>query len=269
MTKWILGSVAWLGRTTAMVMGLALMLAVVLGVATAALGAVPGDPFRLGQLNTINALTQLVGSVNNAMLRIDNNSAGATATALDLQVQPGKAPMKVNSSARVANLNADRLDGKHADQLVRVASFTGSSPLPDGTNGTVATTSINAPASGFLVIDAGSDFFNFSGDDTITCFIEVDNARASGSLRYLKHDANSSVNEDEDCSTSTVVPVAAGNHTVDLEAQVQIGGGTQYGETALSAIYIPFGGSGASPSAAATSAALEQGADQERLQRNR
>ena len=45
-------------------------------------------------------------------LQIDNNSTNETATALDLQVEAGKAPMKVNSGTRVTNLNADKIDGK-------------------------------------------------------------------------------------------------------------------------------------------------------------
>jgi hypothetical protein len=120
MSNRIIGKVLWLGRGTATIMGLALMVAVVLGVATTAMAALPGDPFRLGEPNAINALTRLAGNVNSAMLRIDNNSTGASATALDLQVEPGKAPMKVDSATKVASLNADRLDGQNAPLLVRV-----------------------------------------------------------------------------------------------------------------------------------------------------
>ncbi len=50
-------------------------------------------------------------------LQIDNNSTSAAATALDLQVEAGKAPMTVNSDAQVANLNADKLDGKSANEI--------------------------------------------------------------------------------------------------------------------------------------------------------
>ena len=42
-------------------LGLAMTLALMLGGATTALAAVPGDPFKLGRVNTINALTSLVG----------------------------------------------------------------------------------------------------------------------------------------------------------------------------------------------------------------
>lgn len=103
------------GRATVFCVGLAVIVAVVLGVATVALAAVPGDPFRLGQLNTINALTRLVGDRAGALLQLDNNSEATGARALDLRVEPGKAPMTVNASAgKATNLNADRLDGRDA-----------------------------------------------------------------------------------------------------------------------------------------------------------
>ena len=110
----VLGAV----RKTALVLGLAMMVVLVLGIASTALAAVPGDPFHLGKVNTINALTSLVGSVDNAMLKVDNNSTGTSATALNLQVEPGKAPMKVNSQTKVANLNADLLDGKDSGEFL-------------------------------------------------------------------------------------------------------------------------------------------------------
>ncbi|MDF2701889.1 MAG: hypothetical protein K0S10_833 [Rubrobacteraceae bacterium] len=79
-----------------MVFGLAL----VVGVATMALAAVSGDPLKLEQANYIDALTRLTGAINNPMLRIDNNSTNASATALELRVEPGKAPMEVDSGRR-------------------------------------------------------------------------------------------------------------------------------------------------------------------------
>ena len=75
--------VMWVGRATVFMVGLAVMLALVLGVATTALASIPGDPFRLGQTNGIDAMSTLVGNVAGTMLRVDNNSTGAGATALD------------------------------------------------------------------------------------------------------------------------------------------------------------------------------------------
>jgi hypothetical protein len=48
------------------------------------------------------------------MLVVDNESDAATARALDLRVEAGREPMRVNSDRRVTNLNADKLDGRKA-----------------------------------------------------------------------------------------------------------------------------------------------------------
>jgi hypothetical protein len=97
-----------------MVFGLALVLALVLGVATMALAAVPGDPFKLGRINAVNAMTQLVGTTDSVMLKVDNNGTGS---ALGLEVEQGEPPMRVNSAKKVPNLNSDKLDGIDAARL--------------------------------------------------------------------------------------------------------------------------------------------------------
>jgi hypothetical protein len=110
--------VTWMARATTTIVGLAIMLALVFGVATTALaGTGIGATFNLGQINTVNAISKLVGSVAGPSLQIDNNSTDAAATALDLQVEAGKAPMKINSETQVANLNADKVDGKSAGEI--------------------------------------------------------------------------------------------------------------------------------------------------------
>jgi hypothetical protein len=113
--KIVLARIWWLGRETATAMGLAVLLAVVLGVGTTALAAVPGDPFKLGRTNTIDQLSTLVGSNSGALLRINNNGSGP---ALDLRVEPGEAPMNVNSTTRVNGLNADQVDSHGANDFV-------------------------------------------------------------------------------------------------------------------------------------------------------
>ena len=111
--------VMWAGRATVFLVGLAVILAVVLGLVSAALaGTGVGATFNLGKLNTVNQISRLVGSTDNPMLRVDNNGAGNNATALDLRVESGKPPMSVNSSTQVAGLNADQLDGRNASEFV-------------------------------------------------------------------------------------------------------------------------------------------------------
>jgi hypothetical protein len=112
------------GRTAALATGLAVMLAVVLGVATAA-NAAAGDPLRLGKLNAVNQATRLVGGLDGAMLRIDNGSTGPSATALELMVEPGKPPMRVDPAAGTATgLDADELDGKDGSAFFSGKTYT-------------------------------------------------------------------------------------------------------------------------------------------------
>jgi hypothetical protein len=120
MTKKIYKRAMGIARGTALTLGVAVMMALLLGVATTALaGTGVGARFDLGKTNTVNAVTKLVGSVAGPSLQVDNNSTNAAATALDLQVEPGKAPMKVNSDAKVTNLNSDKLDNLDSSAFFR------------------------------------------------------------------------------------------------------------------------------------------------------
>ena len=112
MTKRIFSKVVWFGRATTFLVGLAVILALTVGLASTALaGSGVGATFNLGKTNTVNAISKLVGSVAGPSLMIDNNSTNSAATALNLQVEAGKAPMMVNSAAKVANLTSDKVDG--------------------------------------------------------------------------------------------------------------------------------------------------------------
>jgi hypothetical protein len=141
-----------LGRFASAVFGLALILALVFGVATMALGA-NGEPFLLGKGNAASLLTRLTGDVDGPAMQVTNKNAGDNDTALSLSVQRGEAPIEVNSAAKVADLNADRVDGKDATDL-----------LPGGTVPTGATIRGNyeidghASAAGELV---GGDSISF------------------------------------------------------------------------------------------------------------
>jgi hypothetical protein len=111
---------AWqIGRATALALGVAVMLAMVVGVASTAFAA-NGDPLKLGQGNVATKITALGGAlgVKGPMLKLVNKNAGTDDTALRLEVDPGEAPMSVNSSTRVDSLNADQLDGQDSSQFV-------------------------------------------------------------------------------------------------------------------------------------------------------
>jgi hypothetical protein len=122
-TKKVLARIWWLGRGTATMMGLAVLLALTVGLASTAMaGTGVGARFDLGKINTVNALTSLVGSVAGPSLKIDNNSAGTGATALRLEVEPGKPPMSVNSTTEVQGLNVDSLDSKNSSDFLQESS---------------------------------------------------------------------------------------------------------------------------------------------------
>ena len=81
------------GKRTATLMGVAVMLALRVGLASTALaGTGIGAPFNLGNINTVNAVSSLVGSVAGSSLKIDNNSAGVGATALASRWSPASPP---------------------------------------------------------------------------------------------------------------------------------------------------------------------------------
>ena len=122
-TKTVLAGIWWLGRGTATMMGLAVMLAVTVGLASTALaGTGVGNRFDLGKVNTVNTVSSLVGSVAGSSMKIDNNSTGTGATALRLEVEPGKPPMSVNSTTEVQGLNVDSLDGRNSTEFLQESS---------------------------------------------------------------------------------------------------------------------------------------------------
>jgi hypothetical protein len=99
--------VMWVGRATVFVVGLAVTVALLFGVATTALGA-NGDFFKVGKSNFASAVSVL-----------DKSGAGP---ALRLLVDSG-APLAVNSSKKVDNLNADRVDGKDSSALMPAQTY--------------------------------------------------------------------------------------------------------------------------------------------------
>jgi hypothetical protein len=134
----------------------------------------------LGHSNTANNTTALTGAASattgKPMLQVTNTSTKAGATALDLDVAAGKPPFRVNSGAKVTNLNADRLDGIDSSQLERT--------------GLIRSARVDqSEAQGFLNIFRWPEFGVFltaDGDaDRDGSFI-VWNDRASGTIEVIR-----------------------------------------------------------------------------------
>jgi hypothetical protein len=124
MLRSTVGKVMWVGRATVFLVGLAVILALLFGVASTALGT-NGKPFLLGKKNTASKVSKLIKS--------------GVGPALQLGVDSGP-PLGVNSSEKVANLNADQVDGKSATNFVssnvikRESAIEAGTTLGDGTS---------------------------------------------------------------------------------------------------------------------------------------
>jgi hypothetical protein len=102
--------------------------------------AATGGNFILGNPNMATTQTALSAPIAGKALQVTNTSTGAGASALGLTVAAGKTPFTVNSGTKVANLNADKLDGIDATGFVagkgRTYSFAAAVPrddaFPDG-----------------------------------------------------------------------------------------------------------------------------------------
>ena len=127
------------GKATMLAIGVGVSLALVLGAATVALAALPGDPLKLGKLNHIkNATTTLSATFEGLpigtrpvlevvqengsggpALRVENASTGLGGQAIQVKVAPNRSPISVNQDAGKSNLNVDKLDGKDQADFYR------------------------------------------------------------------------------------------------------------------------------------------------------
>jgi hypothetical protein len=104
-----------LARRTAIM--ITLLGAAIMIVPVAAGGTGAGSVFNLGRVNSVNSTTTLTGRSTTRMLQVTN--ASSSGVALQLTTKTTAPPLKVNSSVKVANLNADRLDGLTSADFVR------------------------------------------------------------------------------------------------------------------------------------------------------
>jgi len=152
MLKTIFSKVVWAGRAASTVFGLALVFALIFGVATAAFGA-NGDFFKVGKSNTASAVSKLI-----------KQGAGP---ALELRVDSG-APLKVNSETKVAKLNSDKLDGQDSTAFMPFTTYQ-REILTSGQG------EANAPNSAELTCDAGDKLLSGGVEDVDDDTVILDN----------------------------------------------------------------------------------------------
>ena len=136
-------------------------------------------------------------------------------------------------------VNSDKLDGFSSENLApRAAMVTYEGANTDPAGEVRTTVTIEAPARGILIGEAGGD--TYGGTGLQKCYLRIDGSDD------LEVDANGWVDHDQDsdadCTARATVVVDAGTHTVDLWF---IGDATNDG--ILTVMWIPFDGEGAVP----------------------
>jgi hypothetical protein len=132
--------------------------------------AATGGNFILGNPNSATSQTSLSAGIANKALQVTNMNTGAGATALGLSVAGGKPPFTVNSGTKVANLNADRLDGADSSGFLRIATAAGGD-----LSGPFSNLQINGSAVGSNEVadfglsnqDVGVEFAQINADATV------------------------------------------------------------------------------------------------------
>ena len=230
-----------------------------------AVAAVVGDALELGEANTINQTTTLKMRSRRTALVVEKNKTGPVIevegkrNVVKITAAAGKAPILVNREAGTArNLSADEVDGYHANGLVRVA-FDASDDLPDGDDsgafpgglGEPLSVSITTSTAGWLVITSTIDAINGIANDAYACILRVDGDAVLGTWMNAELNGTSFTNREEDCTTHGVQEVAAGAHTVTLRV-FNVATTTDFRDGSLSAMFVPFDGTGAISTCATT-----------------
>ena len=129
---------------------------------------------------------------------------GGSGTAWDLRVRPGSPPLVVNRAQRVPRLNADRVDGKHASDLLDKATYdeAGDGKVDAASDADLAT---NA---GLLDGNLASAFLPAEG--TAADSDLVDGKHANQLIRAAFGSTNSATEANGDAATTTITAPAAG-----------------------------------------------------------
>ncbi len=240
MIRSVAGKALGLGRATVVPVVLAVMLIVVFGATPASAHGGYKGLLHLGHSKAVAKVTTLVGQVATGSSLVVSNPSGGSA--LGLQVNAGRAPMTVNAEAgKATNLDADKVDGYGANELVRVARANASGTTLTGTEQNQVTVSLTAPTAGFVLVQSD---YNVSGTGCpceAWMLLRDEGSQTAPSYKIVKKAVDHGFDSG---SMGWVFPVTAGSHTFRLTAFK--GGGTTVGVNGptIQALFVPFGSAG-------------------------
>lgn len=134
-----------------------------------------GGTFILGRANTATTKSTLSANIADKALQIQNGSGTLGATALGLSVAVGKPPFTVNSPTKVANLNADKLDGMDASAFM-------TSSIYQRRIDSTGTDALNGSVYAMATCDPGDVVLN-GGYNNVDAGTQIVSSLASYSLR--------------------------------------------------------------------------------------
>jgi hypothetical protein len=181
------------------------------------------DPIYLGQRNTARRVTKV--KIKNGMV-FEATKAGVPAATFNVA---SGAPIAVNSTFKVTNLNSDQVDGYDADQLRTGWAWVSQSNIPDDVNWSSTTQEVTVPPGGGAILMAGSiDFTNNLGTpDWVTCHFKVDETPSSAtpsSLSASERTVYADTGLSAICSTTAAINKPAGTYSVQfLTAGMSVG----------------------------------------------
>jgi hypothetical protein len=158
------------------------------------------------------------------------------------------------TAAVAAIINADKLNGYAANQLVRQAGTNKVSTVdPFSGIATITTTTITAPKKGFLVVTASTKVDDSLGavDAGVSCWLTLDGAELSSTRRTVSLSPGNALIY-QTCGTNVAWPVGAGVHKVRLVGDAN-GLAAVFGPSNVSVLFEPFNGSGKVPTPLAPS----------------
>ncbi len=154
-----------------------------------------GDALLAGKFNTVDKKTTISGSAaGDSMFKVANQAGDGTG--ITVQVEPGNPPFVVDSAKRVKKLNADKLDGHHADDFVMVGDvgvFAAAQIRSDGSirNGTDRVVAVTTPITGAYCIEFSesasqtrleSAVVGQAGSSEVDAFPKVTNGQAGNAV---------------------------------------------------------------------------------------
>jgi hypothetical protein len=222
--------------------------AVVMAAGVAMAGTGVGGVFNLGQSNSVNATSTLTGATAAPSLQVTNTSTGTGATGIGVTVPLSKPPLKVNSATRVANLNADYVDGYGSAGFVRTGQSSDVTAFTVISLSSRREVTISAPHPGLVMLQ-GTLYMESHDTGCAPCYGQARLSEPAASLvspvTVQRIDAGSH-SDNQTVSLGYTFPAKAGTHTYSLDVGSN-SGALAFQNPTLSALYVAFGPTGQPP----------------------